>query len=477
MKTTVKTKQKTEFGDFQTPPALVRRICEVVARTGFQPRTMVEPTCGIGNFLAGLDIFPTVEKVLGFDVSPVYVEEAKARFQTDKIQIEQADFFAQNWAENFNQISAPILVFGNPPWVTNSGLGAINGKNIPIKENFQKLNGLDALTGKSNFDVSEWILIKLFEVLKNRRAILAMLCKTSVARKLFGYAAKNKIGFSRFEIRRINALEYFNASTDACLLICDFQPSHTETDCKVYNKLEDCEPSKVIAMRNNQLVASLEKFEKWNHLNGRGLQKWRSGIKHDCAKVMELTKEGDKFRNGFGKIIELEAGFVYPLLKSSDLSKGGEPRKFVIVPQRRVRDETAEIAETAPQTWQYLLSYSDLLDKRASSIYQYRPRFSVFGIGDYSFSDWKVAISGLYKELRFRVVGNFAEKPIMLDDTCYFLPCKSKHEANLTAEMLNSEISREFYESFIFWDAKRPITSEILQKLNLLSLEKELETR
>ena len=34
-----------------------------------------------------------------------------------------------------------------------------------------------------------------------------------------------------------------------------------------------------------------------------------------------------------------------------------------------------------------------ILDNRKSSIYNKRPRFSIFGIGDYSFSKWKVAIS------------------------------------------------------------------------------------
>ncbi len=38
----------------------------------------------------------------------------------------------------------------------------------------------------------------------------------------------------------------------------------------------------------------------------------------------------------------------------------------------------------APKTWKYLLSHGEALDGRRSSIYQNRPRFSVFGIGRYS---------------------------------------------------------------------------------------------
>lgn len=468
-----KTKQKTEFGDFQTPLEFAREVCEAVAATGFKPQTIVEPTCGVGNFLAAAcDKFSENQDFFGFDVSPEYIAAATARFQNKNIRLRQIDFFSCDWAKTFDGFAAPVLVVGNPPWVTNSGLSRINGVNAPAKTNFQNFNGFDALTGKSNFDVSEWILIRLFETLKERPAVLAMLCKTGVARKLFVYAAKNKFGCSRFEIRRINALEHFGVAADACLLLCVFDQSAKNTDCRIFANLTDVAPLQTIGFRDNQLLAAPEKFERLKHLSGGNAQtKWRSGVKHDCAKVMELVAVDGKFQNGFGEIVELEPDFVFPLLKSSDLSNGCEPRKFVVVTQESTRDDTAKIAERAPKTWNYLLAHAALLDCRASRIYRNRARFSIFGVGDYSFSQWKVAISGLYKKLVFRVVGNETGKPVMLDDTCYFLPASSRAEAREIAALLNSEIAREFYEAFVFWDAKRPITVEILQKLALSALQ------
>lgn len=114
--------------------------------------------------------------------------------------------------------------------------------------------------------------------------------------------------------------------------------------------------------------------------------------------------------------------------------------------------------------------HASLLDNRKSSIYKNRPRFSIFGVGEYSFSLWKVAISGLYKKLKFSVVGPFEDKPIVLDDTCYFLSCKNEKEANFIAMLLNSAPAQQFYESLIFWDSKRPITAKILQKIDLPAL-------
>ena len=69
------------------------------------------------------------------------------------------DFFEKDWPGTLDGLLEPILVIGNPPWVTNSAVGALGGSNLPVKSNFQRLNGLDAITGKSNFDISEWMLL------------------------------------------------------------------------------------------------------------------------------------------------------------------------------------------------------------------------------------------------------------------------------------------------------------------------------
>jgi hypothetical protein len=96
-------------------------------------------------------------------------------------------------------------------------------------------------------------------------------------------------------------------------------------------------------------------------------------------------------------------------------------------------------------------------------------------VGDYSFAYWKVAISGFYKKLHFKVVGPYGEKPVVLDDTCYFVACKTKEEAFLIAELLNSDIAKDFFSAFVFWDEKRPITVRLLKRLDLLVLARELD--
>lgn len=473
--------QADEFGDFQTPDTLAEKACSVLSARGITPSSLLEPTCGVGNFLlAALDSFPKLVTGLGVDINEEYVSRTRDRLRsrsyTNKVKVLRESFFNVDWADVLHELPEPVLVVGNPPWVTNSTLGALGSSNLPKKSNFQNFNGLEALTGKSNFDISEWMLIKLLELLDGRRATLAMLCKSAVARKVVAHAWKNEISLTGAEIHPIDAATAFGAAVDACLLICTLAPACHDRDCRVYRHLGDAEPVATIGYHDGQLVADVSAYERWKHLGGKEIYKWRSGVKHDCSKVMELRREGKSYRNGFDEVVDLENDYVYPMLKSSEITNGHskQPTRWMVVPQMAVGDETSIIRVVAPKTWDYLQRKGDLLDRRASSIYRNRPRFSVFGIGEYTFAPWKVAISGFYKKLQFAVVGPFAEKPVVLDDTSYFVPCQSEQEARFIAGLLNSEPAREFFSAFVFWDAKRPITIDLLRRLDLSALASEL---
>ena len=121
-------------------------------------------------------------------------------------------------------------------------------------------------------------------------------------------------------------------------------------------------------------------------------------------------------------------------------------------------------------TYQYLKANEGGFDRRKSSIYQGKPKFSIFGIGDYSFKPYKVAISGLYKTFAFTLIFPLNEKPVMLDDTCYFLGFDTEEEAIITHKLLNHDITQKFLKSIVFLEAKRAFTKDILMRIDLLSL-------
>ena len=468
-----KTRQKLEFGDFQTPDALARRACNVLHRLGVSPRSIIEPTCGKGAFLrASVATFPTCTQFLGFDVNPHYVREAKS---VDQASVQCEDFFLKNWTEALEGLQEPICVIGNPPWVTNSAIGSIGSANLPVKSNFQQVRGIEAITGSGNFDISEWMILHLLELLSGRDAVLAMICKTAVARKVLRHAWNWSLEISWSSIYGINAAEEFGAAVDACLLVCILRSGTTSSECAVYSHLETSVQDSTLAVRDGKLLADLDAFSTYGHLAGTSPIKWRSGIKHDCSRVIELRPIGqNKFTNGLGETVELESSYLYPMLKSSEVVKPSpKPSRYMLITQQSMADDTSQIKLKAPRTWDYLQAHADWLDGRASSIYQSRPRFSMFGIGPYSFAPWKIAISGFYKRLEFRSIGTFQDKPIVLDDTCYFLPCKAEHDASVLVKLLNSRAAKGFYRSFIFWDAKRPITAQLLKSLDLGRLAEE----
>lgn len=468
---TVSTDQ-IEFGDFQTPYAFARTLVSLLRSYGIRPDTIIEPTCGTGGFLvAANDIFPSA-KLIGVEINSNYAEIAKGRLGPN-VTIKETDFFSNDWFALAGKTAGNLLFLGNPPWVTNSQLGKFGGANLPSKTNLKGLKGVDAVTGKANFDISEWMLIKLLEVLQVRGGTMAMLCKTSVARKILKYASDKSLSFYGAKIISIDANAVFGAAVDACFFIFCAGAETPNYRAEVYVSPEARNPLHAIGVDSGQLVSNVKLYSRSRHLDGKYKGKWRSGVKHDCSKVMEFTLTSDGLKNGFNQVVDLEAEFLFPLLKSSDLANSRilAPRKQVLVTQTRPGEETGTIEQSAPKTWKYLLAHGAALDRRQSSIYKNKPRFSIFGIGDYSFAPWKVAISGFYKSLEFQIIPPVAGKPVMLDDTCYFLSCKSIAEAQDLYRKLCSSQARDFLNSVIFWDAKRPHSTDILQRLDLDRIE------
>lgn len=477
-----KTLQKWQFGDFQTPESLAIEAVKLLKNTYcLSPDIILEPSCGKGAFIqAAVHEFSDTQ-IIGLDINSNYIEQARKLLckhpNFKNITLQCADFFDTDWNTLISTISGNLLVLGNPPWVTSSELSLINSQNVPAKSNFHNRRGIEAITGSGNFDISEWMLLQYLQWIFKNKGTIAVLCKRSVARKIITPLLKDKSKSFLISIHAIDAKKHFDASVEACLLVI----SNTLTpnlDCRVYPSLQSCHPSEIIGERDGFLLRKTNQYEKWRHLLGQDLRYiWRSGIKHDCAKVMELQPVGDRqFTNGFKQKYCLEPTYLYPLLKSSDLNKGQVEscRKFVLVTQKSIGEDTRVIQNKAPQTWQYLLEHAPYLNHRKSSIYKNKPSYSIFGVGAYSFKPWKVAISGLYKRLNFCLVSPLGGKPVMFDDTVSFLSFDSEEEAKFVFSLVTSKPALEFLDSIIFWDNKRPIAIDVLRRLSLKAVAREL---
>ena len=464
--------KKRILGDFQTPVQLARNVISRLFADGLQWERILEPTCGQGNFIRACLETASVREIIGLEIQQGYVGKSRRiHSETVKISICHQDIFDIDLAESLQwNAASPLLVVGNPPWITNAELGRLSGKNLPKKSNFQRLSGLDAMTGKSNFDIAEAIWLKLLHEYVNDPVTIALLCKTSVARKVAQYVLDRELPVNSMSLYRIEAQRWFNVAVDAGLFELELNQGGISYDVAEYDNLLDANHTRTFGFCDRNMVADLDSYRQVADLEGSSQLVWRQGLKHDAAKVMELTCRDGNLRNGYGDLVDIEMDYLYPLLKSSDvqsINSGFVPRKYVIATQRKVGQQTANLRDNAPKLWRYLNLHAEQLDARKSSIYKNAPRFSMFGIGKYSFQPYKVVVSGFYLPARFVVVSEYQGKPVLTDDTCYSLSFDEEWKAFLICALLNHPKVSQFLASIVFSDSKRPITKAVLERIKL----------
>lgn len=467
-----------ELGDFQTPPALVDGVLQCLGSIGKVWPRVLEPTCGSGNFITGLlNLAVPPREIQAIEIQETYFQRASKIAQqslSTRVFVKQANLFNLKlrkdlkWSE-----TGSLLVVGNPPWVTNSQLGTLGSQNLPLKTNLKALRGIEALTGHSNFDIAEYIWIKLIRELADEQPAIALLCKTSVARNVLQFAFDAALPITGAFIRMIDAKKWFGATVSACLFYVEVGAGARCYEAPVYRDLNATEPDYITGIAGGQVVADVKAYQRSAFADGVCSVTWRQGLKHDAASVMELTYNASGgFQNKLGEKVVVESEYIYPLIKSTDLYKNAnvKPQRAVIVTQKRPGEDTRQLQQVAPQLWNYLTAQADIFERRKSSIYRGKPPFSMFGIGDYSFALYKVGISGLHKTPRFRAIAPVDGRPVMLDDTCYFIACDSPEQAAFLASLLNSPACLDFILSCSFSDAKRPVTKKLLGRINLKAL-------
>lgn len=468
-------KLKKELGDFQTPLNLALTATRVLQSVGNRPTRLLEPTCGKGSFLrAAAEQIGGPLEMFGIEIQSRYVEEARETLRRHPPagidwQVQAGDIFSYDLSVLPWRTSGPLLVIGNPPWITLAELGAMNSAHVPQRSNVRAVRGIDALTGDSNFDVAEYIWMRLLTELREQSPTVAMLCKTSVARRVLMLARRLQLPVAKSALWRIDAQRSFGVAADAGLFMVRLDGATRRYDCKVYDSLTAPTPVATMGIVDGGLVADVVSHRESQAFDGRSPIEWRQGIKHDVSKILELKPDAEKgcWRNGLGELVDVEPEWSFPLMKGSDVYAGREPSRRVLVTQRSLREDPHSLRHVAPKLWGYLNDHQEYFAARKSSVYRSRPKFSMFGIGPYTFSPWKVAVCSLWKEPRFRVLPPSGGQPALCDDTSYFLPCENTEQAALVGATLRSDPAKNLLRSLVFVDAKRVVTKKLLQRIDL----------
>ncbi|SDQ35998.1 DNA methyltransferase family protein [Halopelagius longus] len=164
----------------------------------------------------------------------------------------------------------------------------------------------------------------------------------------------------------------------------------------------------------------------------------RHGVKDDAKAVYGLDRETIDARN-------IEPDHVYPYLKSKHVVKYGLfGYDLHLVPQRRAGEENeSAVREETPNTYAYLDDHRERLDDRGSSWFDDGPFYGLFGLGPYTWADYKVVWCRLGFKPHFAVVSTvedpaLGEQPVVPGDHCMFVATDDEAEAHYLCALLNS---------------------------------------
>jgi hypothetical protein len=455
-------------GDYQTPEELARQIWATLDTSRFA--LVIEPTFGLGSFLRTMPA-PCSADVVGWEIHREYFEVTRAALtpvQRERFRLHHGDILQASAVDLGIAADTPLLVIGNPPWVTNAEQGVLGGRNTGPKRNLKGLAGLDALTGKANYDIAEAIILHLIAMTAAFRSVqFALLVKFSVVRNLLHYLGHDpRIG--GFEFHRIDTQRHFGASAEAGLL--KFRRG-TEPESRGVCLIRDGVGGATIGeigLVGKQLIFDLPAYRRVAYLENRSAPRyiWRQGVKHDLRDLFELRETAEGLWNRRGESVTVEPATLFQLYKGSDVFHG-RPSRFVIpLYQRDLQDTLADLPGRLPDLWAYLQRHAPDFAARKSRIYRKRPPFSLFGIGDYTYRRYKIAIGALYGEPVFRLLEPAPRLPV-IDDTCYMLATDDYQEAVYLLAVLSLESSRDFLLAISYAGEKRRFSKDVLARLFL----------
>ncbi len=143
----------------------------------------------------------------------------------------------------------------------------------------------------------------------------------------------------------------------------------------------------------------------------------------------------------------IEPDLVFPLLRGRDISKWQAVCSANMLlaqdPNIRIGYDENWLKVKLPLTYSYLRRFRVDLGKRKSSSIPSEPFYSIFGVGIYTLSLYKVVWREVAHNLATAVVSTgysdeLGEKVVIPDHTVVYVPCDSQEEAYYVSALLNS---------------------------------------
>ena len=103
--------EKKNAGIFFTPPSCIQRIVALLRGVSETIHSILEPSCGSGEFITALMREYPDANITGVEFHPLIYEGVSQKFSGDRVRIQHGDFLKYDDAT-----PAPDLIIGNPPY-------------------------------------------------------------------------------------------------------------------------------------------------------------------------------------------------------------------------------------------------------------------------------------------------------------------------------------------------------------------------
>lgn len=192
--------------------------------------------------------------------------------------------------------------------------------------------------------------------------------------------------------------------------------------------------------------------------------------------LVDNSPENSRKRITYVPNFPLENDYIYPLLRGKDVKKWKYNSEYsIILPYTNDGKviEKDELIITCPNVYDYFFmenhGFLPILKERATykklilKQNKHAPEYSLYNIGKYTFSPYKVIWKALAKGVAAVTISNENERMLVPDHNLVMVPLENETEAYYLTGILNSDIVSEFVNAYVAWF----ISGHILERINI----------
>lgn len=193
-------------------------------------------------------------------------------------------------------------------------------------------------------------------------------------------------------------------------------------------------------------------------------------------KLVDNSPEASRKEIPYVSDFPLEMDYIYPLLRGKDVKKWRYDSKYSIVlpytTDGRVVDKE-QMMITCPNTFDYFFAeehkFADVLKNRATykkfilRSNKNAPEYSLYNIGEYTFSPYKVIWKALAKGVEAVTISEKNGRMLVPDHNLLMIPLENEMEAYYLSGILNADVVSEFVNAYVAWF----ISAHILERINI----------